>query len=143
MRVLYARHGHVRLRPAGGEPESDRRRSARGHRGQPLPLHRLPEHRPGRAVRRCDHGGQVMTATAERPAAEIGQARKRKEDAHLLTGRTTWTDNMTLPGMLHLAILRSPTSHARITGVDLSGALASPGVVAAYSGQDFKDVQGT
>ncbi len=84
-----------------------------------------------------------MTATAERPAAEIGQARKRKEDAHLLTGRTTWTDNMTLPGMLHLAILRSPTSHARITGVDLSGALASPGVVAAFSGQDFKDVQGT
>jgi carbon-monoxide dehydrogenase large subunit len=84
-----------------------------------------------------------MTATAERPAPEIGQARKRKEDAHLLTGRTTWTDNMTLPGMLHLAILRSPTSHARITGVDLSGALASPGVVAAFSGQDFKDVQGT
>ena len=84
-----------------------------------------------------------MTTTAERPAAEIGQARKRKEDEHLLTGRTTWTDNITLPGMLHLAILRSPTSHARITGVDLSGALASPGVVAAFSGQDFKDVQGT
>jgi len=84
-----------------------------------------------------------MTTTAERPAPEIGQARKRKEDAHLLTGRTTWTDNMTLPGMLHLAILHSPTSHARITGVDLSGALASPGVVAAFSGQDFKDVQGT
>jgi aerobic carbon-monoxide dehydrogenase large subunit len=84
-----------------------------------------------------------MTTTAERPAPEIGQARKRKEDAHLLTGRTTWTDNMTLPGMLHLAILRSPTSHARITGVDLSGALASPGVIAAFSGQDFKDVQGT
>ena len=84
-----------------------------------------------------------MTTTAERPAPEIGQARKRKEDAHLLTGRTTWTDNMTLPGMLHLAILRSPMSHARITGVDLSGALASPGVIAAFSGQDFKDVQGT
>jgi carbon-monoxide dehydrogenase large subunit len=84
-----------------------------------------------------------MTTTAERPAPEIGQARKRKEDAHLLTGQTTWTDNMTLPGMLHLAILRSPMSHARITGVDLSGALASPGVIAAFSGQDFKDVQGT
>jgi carbon-monoxide dehydrogenase large subunit len=84
-----------------------------------------------------------VTTTAERPAAEIGQARKRKEDAHLLTGQTTWTDNMTLPGMLHLAILRSPTSHARITAVDLSGALASPGVVAAFSGQDIKDIQGT
>ncbi len=84
-----------------------------------------------------------MTATAERRAPEIGQARKRKEDAHLLTGQTTWTDNMTLPGMLHLAILRSPMSHARIISVDLSGALASPGVIGAFSGQDFKDVQGT
>jgi carbon-monoxide dehydrogenase large subunit len=84
-----------------------------------------------------------MTTTAERPAPEIGQARKRKEDAHLLTGQTTWTDNMTLPGMLHLAILRSPTSHARIISVDVSAALSLPGVIAAFSGQDFKDVQGT
>ncbi|HEX9231611.1 MAG TPA: xanthine dehydrogenase family protein molybdopterin-binding subunit [Jatrophihabitantaceae bacterium] len=84
-----------------------------------------------------------MTTTAERPAPEIGQARKRKEDAHLLTGQTTWTDNMTLPGMLHLAILRSPMSHARIISVDVSAALELPGVIAAFSGQDFKDVQGT
>jgi carbon-monoxide dehydrogenase large subunit len=84
-----------------------------------------------------------MTTTAERPAPEIGQARKRKEDAHLLTGRTTWTDNMTLPGMLHLAILRSPMSHARIVSVDVSAALGLPGVIGAFSGQDFKDVQGT
>jgi carbon-monoxide dehydrogenase large subunit len=84
-----------------------------------------------------------MTATAERPAPEIGQARKRKEDAHLITGRTTWTDNLTLPGMLHLAILRSTMSHARLTKVDVSAALQRPGVVAAFSGQDFKDVQGT
>ena len=83
-----------------------------------------------------------MTATVERPA-EIGQARKRKEDAHMITGRTTWTDNMTLPGLLHLAILRSPMAHARITNVDVSGALTRPGVIAAFSGQDFKDVQGT
>ncbi|HEY3715940.1 MAG TPA: xanthine dehydrogenase family protein molybdopterin-binding subunit [Jatrophihabitantaceae bacterium] len=83
-----------------------------------------------------------MTATAERPA-EIGQARKRKEDAHLITGRTTWTDNLTLPGLLHLAILRSPMAHARITNVDVSGALTRPGVIAAFSGQDFKDTQGT
>jgi carbon-monoxide dehydrogenase large subunit len=83
-----------------------------------------------------------MTATAARPA-EIGSARKRKEDAHLLTGRTTWTDNLTLPGLLHLAILRSPMSHARITSVDVSAAAQRPGVVAAFSGRDFADVQGT
>jgi carbon-monoxide dehydrogenase large subunit len=84
-----------------------------------------------------------MTATVERPAPEIGQARKRKEDAHFVTGRTTWTDNINLPGMLHLAILRSPMSHARITTIDVSQALKRPGIIAAYSGQDFKDVQGT
>ncbi|HET6210260.1 MAG TPA: xanthine dehydrogenase family protein molybdopterin-binding subunit [Jatrophihabitans sp.] len=83
-----------------------------------------------------------MTATEQRPAAEIGQARKRKEDQHLITGRTTWTDNLTLPGMLHLAILRSPMAHARITRVDVSPALRRPGVVAAFAGQDFADTQG-
>ena len=83
-----------------------------------------------------------MTAVADPPAAEIGQARRRKEDAHLITGRTTWTDNMVLPGMLHLAILRSPMAHATITRVDVSGALSRPGVVAAYSGQDFAETQG-
>jgi carbon-monoxide dehydrogenase large subunit len=83
-----------------------------------------------------------VTATVERPTAEIGKARKRKEDAHLITGRTTWTDNMTLPGMLHLAILRSPVAHAKITRVDVSGALKRLGVVAAYSGRDFAETQG-
>jgi aerobic carbon-monoxide dehydrogenase large subunit len=57
-----------------------------------------------------------MTTLEERPAsAEIGQPRRRKEDAHFITGRTLWTDNITLPGLLHLAILRSPLAHARIT----------------------------
>ncbi len=83
-----------------------------------------------------------MTAIQDRPAAEIGQARKRKEDRHLITGRTTWTDNLSLPGMLHLAILRSPMAHARITRVDVSPALQRPGVLAAFSGQDFAETQG-
>jgi carbon-monoxide dehydrogenase large subunit len=83
-----------------------------------------------------------MTTVEERPAPEIGQARLRKEDAHLITGRTTWTDNMTLPGMLHLAILRSPMAHATLTSIDTSEAVGRPGVVAVFTGQDFKDVQG-
>ena len=58
-----------------------------------------------------------MTATEERPteAKEIGRDRRRKEDQRLITGRTRWTDNITLPGMLHLAMVRSPFAHARIT----------------------------
>jgi carbon-monoxide dehydrogenase large subunit len=86
-----------------------------------------------------------MTAVNETapPAAEFGQARKRKEDEHLLTGRTQWTDNLVLPGMVHLAFLRSPVAHATITSVDVSAARSRPGVVAAYSGADFKDKHGS
>ncbi|MFE3447592.1 xanthine dehydrogenase family protein molybdopterin-binding subunit [Nonomuraea sp. NPDC059194] len=74
---------------------------------------------------------------------EVGRARRRKEDARLLTGRTQWTDNIQLPGMLYVAFKRSPMAHARITGVDVSGAKGMPGVVAAFSGQDFADEQGS
>jgi carbon-monoxide dehydrogenase large subunit len=77
------------------------------------------------------------------PAKEVGKARLRKEDARLITGRTTWTDNMVLPGMLHLAVVRSPVAHATITSVDLTAARAAPNVVAVYSGQDFAAEQGS
>ena len=86
-----------------------------------------------------------MTATTDAPAAEleIGRARLRKEDARLITGQTNWTDNMRLPGMLHLAFLRSPFAHAKITRVDVSAALEQPGVIAAFSGTDFAAEQGS
>ena len=75
-----------------------------------------------------------MTSTIE---PEIGKARRRKEDPHLITGRTRWTDNIILPGMLHLAILRSPMAHATITNLDTSAARAMPGVLAVYTGADL------
>ena len=85
-----------------------------------------------------------MTATEERPVVkEIGNARRRKEDARLITGRTKWTDNIVLPGMLHLAMVRSPFAHARITGVDTSAAKAAPNVVTVLAGRDVADEQGT
>jgi carbon-monoxide dehydrogenase large subunit len=84
-----------------------------------------------------------MTAQTQAPAAEVGRARVRKEDARLVTGQTNWTDNMVMPGMLYLAFARSPHAHARITGVNLTAARAMPGVVAAYSGADFADEQGS
>ncbi len=80
-----------------------------------------------------------MTAVEERPAREVGSARKRSEDAHLITGRTQWTDNVVLPGMLHISVLRSPVAHGRINSVDVSGARGLPGVVAALSGADLAD----
>jgi len=74
---------------------------------------------------------------------EVGRARLRKEDARLITGRTQWTDNITLPGMLHMAILRSPMAHARITRLDVAPALARPNVVAAFAGADVAETQGS
>src|SRR5215207_240903 len=84
-----------------------------------------------------------MTATAEGRVAEVGQARRRREDAHLITGRTQWTDNVTLPSMLHFAVLRSPVAHARITKVDVTAARERAGVVAAFTGADLADDWGS
>jgi carbon-monoxide dehydrogenase large subunit len=81
--------------------------------------------------------------TTEQPSTELGKARRRKEDARLVTGQTNWTDNITLPGMLHMAFVRSPYAHAKITSVDVSGALAMPGVVAAFCGADLAAEQGS
>ncbi|PKK12768.1 xanthine dehydrogenase family protein molybdopterin-binding subunit [Thermomonospora sp. CIF 1] len=81
-----------------------------------------------------------MTETVVR--REIGSPRRRTEDARLITGRTQWTDNLQLPGMCHVAFLRSPHAHARITHVDVSEALERPGVIAAFSGADFAAEQG-
>src|SRR5204863_7250621 len=94
-------------------------------RGQPLPLHRLSQHRQGRAGRRRHgRGGDGMSATgtdtaattgaAETGEAWVGREMRRKEDPRMITGRATYTDNMTLPGTLYVAIVRSPEAHARI-----------------------------
>ena len=84
----------------------------------------------------------AQTEAPQAPAAELGKARLRKEDARLITGQTSWTDNIVLPGLLHMAFLRSPHAHARITSVDVSAARQLPGVIAAFSGADFADEQG-
>ncbi|UOY00693.1 xanthine dehydrogenase family protein molybdopterin-binding subunit [Blastococcus sp. PRF04-17] len=85
----------------------------------------------------------VEEPATQAPEREIGKARRRKEDARLITGRTTWTDNLVLPGMLHLAIVRSPVAHAKITGIDVSAAQQAPGVLAVFTGRDFAEEQGS
>jgi carbon-monoxide dehydrogenase large subunit len=87
-----------------------------------------------------------MTAVQDAPAAEsgneIGRDRRRKEDQRLITGRTRWTDNIELNGMVHLAMVRSPFAHAKITSVDLTAAKAAPNVLAVVSGKDIEEEQG-
>ena len=76
-------------------------------------------------------------------ANAIGRPIKRKEDARLLHGQTNWTDNIQLPGTVHMAILRSPVAHANITKLDISGALKRPNVVAAFGAEELGDLNGS
>jgi carbon-monoxide dehydrogenase large subunit len=69
----------------------------------------------------------------------FGASVKRNEDHRLLTGQALFIDDVELPGMLHVAFLRSQVAHARITRVDVSRALQRPGVVAAYIADDLGD----
>ena len=74
---------------------------------------------------------------------EIGSPRRRKEDQRLITGRSRYTDNIVMQGMLHLAMVRSPFAHARITQVDTTAASGAPGVVGVLTGADVADIQGS
>ncbi|HEU5083387.1 MAG TPA: xanthine dehydrogenase family protein molybdopterin-binding subunit [Acidimicrobiales bacterium] len=81
-----------------------------------------------------------MTVTEDRTSAgRIGDAPPRKEDAHLITGQTSWTDNIQAAGMLTMAFVRSPMAHARISSIDTSEAAATENVVAVFTGADFAD----
>jgi carbon-monoxide dehydrogenase large subunit len=87
-----------------------------------------------------------MTATQDAPAEaqlEIGRDRRRKEDQRLITGRTNWTDNITLNGMLHMAMVRSPFAHANITAINVEEAKAAPNVVTVITGKDIAEEQGS
>src|SRR5581483_11675111 len=66
----------------------------------------------------------------------VGQAMKRKEDPRLISGTSTYVDDVVLPGMLHMAIARSIHAHARIKHVDVSKAQKLPGVVAVVTGEE-------
>jgi carbon-monoxide dehydrogenase large subunit len=65
----------------------------------------------------------------------IGESIKRKEDGRFLRGKGNYVDDVVLPGMLHMAILRSPHAHARINSVDTAAAGAKPGVIAVVTGE--------
>ena len=84
-----------------------------------------------------------MTATEPRTdeATKVtGTRLLRKEDPALLTGEGRYTDDLQIPGALHMSVVRSPFAHARITSIDTAEALASPGVVAVYTGADLADL---
>jgi carbon-monoxide dehydrogenase large subunit len=74
-------------------------------------------------------------AVEEKQAPWLGRSIKRKEDDRFIQGRGRYVDDISLPGMLHMAILRSPFAHARINSIDASAAQELPGVVAVVTGE--------
>ncbi len=72
----------------------------------------------------------------------LGEPVKRLEDPRLLKGQGQYVDDIHRPGMLHGAVLRSPYAHARIKGIDVSNALALPGVHLVLSAADLGEAGG-
>ncbi len=69
----------------------------------------------------------------------MGHRMKRKEDPRFIQGRGNYVDDVKLPGMLYLDIVRSPYAHAKIVNIDASEALKLPGVVAVITGKDLQE----
>jgi carbon-monoxide dehydrogenase large subunit len=79
-----------------------------------------------------------MTTAIETPTKLVGAPVKRVEDARMITGAAKYLDDLRLPGMAHVGILRSPYAHARIKSIDTTKAAAAPGVIAVFTGKDFE-----
>ncbi|MEH2493490.1 xanthine dehydrogenase family protein molybdopterin-binding subunit [Bradyrhizobium sp. AZCC 2230] len=69
----------------------------------------------------------------------FGAPVKRNEDRKLLTGQALFIDDVELPGMLHVAFLRSQVAHARLKHIDVSRARKRAGIVAVYVAEDYGD----
>src|SRR6201992_805769 len=67
----------------------------------------------------------------------VGQSMRRKEDPRLITGQGSYVDDISLPGQLWAAWVRSPEAHAKISAIDTSAAKERPGVVAVYTNADL------
>src|SRR5579859_3695841 len=68
----------------------------------------------------------------------FGHSVRRKEDPRFIRGQGNYIDDIKLPGMLYMDIVRSPYAHATITSIDTSEALKAPGVVAVITGKDLE-----
>src|SRR5215472_1565462 len=168
VRLLHAGHDHVVDR----HRQSPRRQARRGHgppgaRRQYLPLHRLSQHRQGRAGCSRPHEGRAgrriaigapfrshqsaRRASTEFAAHElrqggqdmgvegIGASVVRKEDKRFITGKGRYVDDIKLVGMSFAHFVRSPHAHARVKSIDSSAAMKMPGVIAVLTGKELVD----
>ena len=81
-------------------------------------------------------GVSFLTARTRAARDGFGKPVRRVEDARFLTGRGVFSDDVSLPGQIHAAFVRSPHAHARIVRIDGVAALKMPGVIAVLSGAE-------
>src|SRR3954470_6510485 len=77
------------------------------------------------------------------PARErlvLGRSVPRIEDPPLVTGKGRFAGDINFPHQLHMRIVRSPYAHGKLLSVDVSAALALPGVVAVWTNEDIKEL---
>src|SRR5579872_1456426 len=104
----------------------------------PAPIH-APV--PASSDHRVMVGGQLERG--QRMAADgdsgfgIGQPVRRKEDLRLLNGSGRYIDDLTLPGLGHAVLVRSPHAHARIVSIDAEAALTASNVITILTGADY------
>src|SRR5437879_10256717 len=103
-----------------------------------MPLHRISKHREGGSIRvaQTQTSPQSGCRRLSMPQRYVGLAMKRKEDPRLVSGTSTYVDDVVLPGMLHMVVVRSIHGHARIKRIDTSRAQKFPGVVAVVTGDE-------
>ena len=81
---------------------------------------------------------EEIRVTTPETVCGMGHRMKRKEDPRFIQGKGRYVDDVKLPGMLYMDIVRSPYAHAKILSIDASEALAMPGVLAVITGKDLE-----
>src|SRR5262249_27098594 len=120
-----------------------RRQAARGRQGgltMPTQLEDRREHhspKPAGASARVQTTHEVRVTTPDKVCG-MGHRMKRKEDPRFIQGKGRYIDDVKLPNMVYMDIVRSPYAQAKILKIDASEALATPGVLAVITGEDLK-----
>src|SRR5215471_1690413 len=102
-------------------------------------MYRLRQHREGLSIRGAKDARRrcIMEPRTTPEIGGMGHSVKRKEDPRFIRGQGTYVDDVVLPDMLYLDIVRSPFAHATIKSIDSSKALEIPGVAAVITGKDL------
>ena len=81
-------------------------------------------------------------SVTEAPIDPVGKSLRRKEDPRLITGSARYMDDISLPGTLWVAFVRSPEAHAKIVSINTEEAASRPGIQAVFTGPDLADLTG-